>query len=77
MKKLVINLERRTDRRELFEEKNHFLEDYNFIRGVDGETIDMQTLIRGGWHIDTTWRDPFKNRKLQNNSLRLSLSVNS
>ena len=72
MKKLVINLERRTDRRELFE-KNNF-KDYTFIKGVDGETIDMQTLIRGGWHIDTTWRDPFKDRKLQKGEVGCTLS---
>jgi len=72
MKKFVINLKRRSDRKELFEKNN--LENYTYIDGVDGHAINMQTLIDGGWHIDTRWRDPFKNRKLQNGEVGCTLS---
>ena len=72
MKKLVINLKRRTDRKELFEKNN--LKDYTYIDGVDGEEMDMQTLVRHGWNIDTTWRDPYKDRKMQKGEVGCTLS---
>ena len=58
MKKLVINLERRTDRKEHFIEKNNLTE-VEFLKGVDGQTEDLSMYpTREGWI------DPFLNRSI-------------
>ena len=58
MIKLVINLERRTDRKEYFTEKNN-LSEVKFITAVDGESEDLSMYpTREGWV------DPFLNRTI-------------
>ena len=58
MIKLVINLERRTDRKEHFLEKNK-LSEVKFITAIDGETEDLSMYpVREGWV------DPFLNRPM-------------
>ena len=58
MIKLVINLKRRTDRKEYFTEKNK-LSEVKFITAVDGESEDLSMYpTREGWV------DPFLNRPI-------------
>ncbi len=58
MKKLVINLERRTDRKEYFTENNNLTE-VEFLKAVDGQTEDLSMYpTREGWV------DPFLNRPI-------------
>jgi len=58
MKKFVINLERRTDRKEHFIENNKILEPYEFIKAVDGQN-DMS-----GYKTRPNWIDPFQHRPI-------------
>ena len=53
MKKLVINLERRTDRKEYFL-KNNSLEDVEFITAIDGQTENLSM-----YPTRKDWVDPF------------------
>jgi len=56
MKKFVINLKRRPDRKEHFIEKNPTLEDYTFVEAVDGNEDLSEYKTRPGWI------DPYQNR---------------
>jgi GR25 family glycosyltransferase involved in LPS biosynthesis len=64
MKKIVINLERRKDRKELFEKNNSFLTDVSFLQAFDGKQLTHEKLKKIGFDTNKLWRDPFKNRKI-------------
>ena len=74
MKKLVINLERRSDRKDLFIENNKSLTDYEFLEAVDGKEIYYNDLFNMGLDTDKSWRDPFHNRKLTHGEIGCLLS---
>jgi GR25 family glycosyltransferase involved in LPS biosynthesis len=74
MKKLVINLKRRNDRKENFFRKNSFLSDVEFIEAVDGREINHQMLLNSGFDTNRLWRDPFQNRKLTRGEVACFLS---
>ena len=56
MKKLVINLTHRTDRKELFEKNNKSLKDYKFIEATYGETISYLDVLDMGYDVHKSWR---------------------
>jgi GR25 family glycosyltransferase involved in LPS biosynthesis len=60
LKKFVINLERRSDRRQFFLDNNPF--DFEFFSAVDALDLDEEYLKRVGSAPDRDFRDPFKGR---------------
>jgi GR25 family glycosyltransferase involved in LPS biosynthesis len=64
MKKIVINLKRREDRKQHFLEKNHFLNEVEFLGALDGKQLDRPTLVKLGFGTNKSWRDPYHNRKM-------------
>ena len=68
MKKLVISLQRRTDRKKEFYKNN--LINYEFIKAIDYKRLD-------DFIVDEEFRDPFKNRPvLKNKGLPKEIKVN-
>lgn len=57
MKKFVINLKSRPERKQHFIDKNPTLEDYTFVEAVDGLTQDLSE-----YKTRPGWIDPFQNR---------------
>jgi GR25 family glycosyltransferase involved in LPS biosynthesis len=74
MKKFVINLVRRFDRKENFLLRNSSLGDVQFIEAIDGKEITHQILINSGFDTNRLWRDPFHNRKLTRGEVACFLS---
>jgi|TARA_R110000823_G_scaffold78546_1_gene178937 hypothetical protein len=74
MKKLVINLERRTDRKEHFLEKNCYLSDVDWVSAVDGRELSIAELNSNGVDTDRFWRDSFHNRKMTGGEIACLLS---
>lgn len=65
MKKLVLNIPRREDRRKHFLKHNESkLSNFEWIDGVDGRQIQHSDLLAIGADTDRFWRDQFYNRKL-------------
>ena len=64
MKKFVINLEKRSDRKKVFETKNAFLTDYAFVQAFDSSDLTLGDLKKKGFNTNRLWRDPYKNRKM-------------
>jgi hypothetical protein len=60
LKKFVINLDRRPDRRQFFLEKNPF--EVEFFSAVDVLDLDEGYLKRNGYGPDLSFKDPFKGR---------------
>ena len=58
MKKLVISLQRRTDRKKQFYKNN--LTNYQFIEAIDYKRLD-------NFVVDEEFRDPFQNRQVRPN----------
>lgn len=73
MKKLVINLDRRQDRKVHFLEKNS-LSDVSWIRAIDGNTLSIDILNADGVDTDRHWRDQFHNRKMTSGEIACLLS---
>ena len=74
MKKFVINLEKRIDRKAHFLRMNSMLGDVEFIEAVDGSTLTLDKLLRSGFDTDRMWRDPFKNRRITKGEVGCFLS---
>ncbi len=74
MKKLVVSLKRREDRRQHFIENNPTLDNWEFLDAIDGNLIDNSTLISKGYGTDKSWRDPSLNRKLTKGEIGCYLS---
>jgi GR25 family glycosyltransferase involved in LPS biosynthesis len=74
MKKIVINIERRTDRKENFLKKNSSLEDIVWCQAFDGKTITYQDLEELGASTDLSWRDPYKKSKMTHGEVGCILS---
>jgi GR25 family glycosyltransferase involved in LPS biosynthesis len=64
MKKFVINLEKREDRKEAFENTNSFLTDYKMVKAFDAADLNIVDLVNMGFDTNRLWRDPFHNRKM-------------
>lgn len=73
MKKLVINLERRADRKEHFL-KNNSLSDVEWLPAVDRNDINIDVLNSNGVDTNRLWRDPFHNRKMTGGEIACFLS---
>lgn len=74
MKKYVISLPRRQDRKDLFIDQNTNLTDWEWYEAVDGEQLDRGILKQNGMALDPTWRDPFNNRKMTKGEVGCFLS---
>ena len=77
MKKYIINLERRQDRKTTFNKTNSFLTDCEFVDAVDGTTLTPEILLQNGLSTNRLWRDPFQNRKLTKGEVGCYLSHRS
>jgi len=64
MKKIVINLKRREDRKKQFLEKNSFLSDVQWLEAFDASDLTHEKLLKKGMDTNRLWRDPYKNRKI-------------
>lgn len=64
MKKYVINLTHRVDRKEAFERNNPTIGDINWLSAADGNDIKYDDIKELGFDTPDYWRDPFKNRRL-------------
>lgn len=73
MKKLVINLERRSDRKEHFLNNNN-LSGVEWVSAIDGEGLTIQALNSNGVDTNRLWRDPFHNRKMTAGEIACFLS---
>ena len=65
MKKLVISLQRRTDRKKEFYKNN--LNNYEFIKAIDYKRLN-------NFIVDENFRDPFKNRPVLKSEVACFLS---
>ena len=74
MHKLVINLNRRTDRKRSFMGECGWLEDYQFVFAIDGHDIDHQRMVDNEFGVNHKWRDPFKNRRITKGEVGCFLS---
>ncbi len=74
MKKLVVSLKHREDRRQHFIENNSSLQNWEFLDAIDGNLIDNSTLISKGYGTNKSWRDPSLNRKLTKGEIGCYLS---
>jgi hypothetical protein len=77
MKKFVINLERRKDRRRHFISANPSLlgnAELDFIEAVDGKELTLEKLNANGFNTLKAWRDPFRNRTLTKGEVGCFLS---
>jgi len=73
MKKLVINLDRRQDRKIHFLEKNS-LSDVSWIKAIDGQSLTIENMHQNRIKPDLFWRDPFHNRKMTAGEIACLLS---
>ena len=67
MKKLVISLLRRADRKAEFQRNN--LQNFEYIQAIDGEANTFRDI-----HARKNWVDPFRNRPLQQSEVACFLS---
>ena len=74
MKKIVINLKRREDRREHFVKRNSFLNDWSFIEGVDAHELSFEILKKRGFSTNLFWRAPYTNRRLTRGEVATTIS---
>ena len=75
MKKIVLNLERRKDRKETFNKNNiDKLSDYEFLKAIDGRDITLPSLYQQGIIPLQGWRDPFHNKKIRRGEIGCFLS---
>ena len=75
MKKIVLNLARRQDRKDKFNERNiDKLTNYQFATAIDGKQIDIHRLYQQGVMPQQGWRDPFHNQKIRKGEVGCFLS---
>ena len=74
MKKLVINLDRRADRKINFLDKNSHIGDVSWIQAIDGKEVTRQTLNGVNMSTKSGWRDPFFNRTINHGEVGCFLS---
>ena len=75
MKKLVINIPRRSDRREHFLETNSdHLSEFEWLEAIDGKELDNDSLLKNGIRTNVGFRDKFNNRKLTYGEIGCALS---
>ena len=73
MKVVVINLDQRTDRLELFDRNNPNLQ-YERFKAVDGSMISYQKLLQSGYDVNHDWIDPILHTKLTKGEVGCFLS---
>ena len=74
MKKFVINLPQRQDRRDHFENHNPYLKQWEYFEAIDGYKIKHEDMQRNGFSVDHKWRDPFKKRRITKGEVGCFLS---
>lgn len=77
MKKLVINIPRRADRKKNFIEKNAgIITDYEWLEGVDGKLLTHEKLLEMGFDTNRNWREriDFNNKKMTRGEVGCLLS---
>ena len=75
MKSLVINLKRRSDRLEFFQEVNsERLTESQIIEAVDGRELTIESLNEMGFDTDKNWRDPIRKTKLSHGEVGCFIS---
>ncbi|REK50142.1 MAG: hypothetical protein DWQ49_15970, partial [Bacteroidetes bacterium] len=74
MKKFVINLPHRQDRRDHFENHNPYLKQWEYFEAIDGYKIKHEDMQRNGFSVDHKWRDPFKKRRITKGEVGCFLS---
>ncbi|MDB4435697.1 glycosyltransferase family 25 protein [bacterium] len=74
MKKLVINLDRRADRKINFLDKNSHIGDVSWIQAIDGKELTHQSLKQFNMSTKSGWRDPFFNRTINHGEVGCFLS---
>ena len=67
MKKIVISLNRRQDRKKEFKKNN--LKDFKYLKAIDYKTLDNKD-----FKVDENFRDPFKNRPVLKSEVACFLS---
>ena len=72
MKKLVINLPHREDRKNKFLENG--LTDVQFMEAVNGKKVHYDKMLSIGYNTLGGWRDPFHNRKITKGEIGCFLS---
>lgn len=72
MKTFVINLKRRKDRLEVFNETNNI--SYEIFEAIDGEKINYKTLKENWFDTDKNWIDPFLGTHLTHGEVGCFLS---
>ena len=73
MKTFVISLQRRPDRKELFNKNNSSL-NYEPFDAIDGRGIDHQWLLNNGFDTDKNWIDPINNTHITHGEVGCYLS---
>jgi glycosyl transferase family 25 len=61
MKKFVVSLESRQERRRWFDDTNHRKIEYEFFSAVDGSRLDYHYLCQNGYDTNKNWIDPIHN----------------
>lgn len=75
MKKLVISLERRPDRRKHFSKNNEkIIGDFEWVDAVDGKELNHQELLSSGGDTNKAFRCKFKNRKMTHGEVGCAIS---
>ena len=74
MKKYVISLENRPDRKQHFESKNQHLEDWEYFKAINGHNVTHEDMKRNGFRINHKWRDGFKHRRITKGEVGCFLS---
>ena len=75
MKALVLNLERRIDRRELFDATNGNMLSYQYSEYTwDGEDVTYEKLRELGFNTDKSWIDPIEETHLTKGEVGCFLS---
>jgi GR25 family glycosyltransferase involved in LPS biosynthesis len=74
MKKIIINLKRRTDRKESFLNNNPKLKDFDFLEAFDSKNITHHQLLNLGFGTHPFWKDPHHNRKITSGEVGCAIS---
>jgi hypothetical protein len=74
MKKFVINLPKRHERKEHFLKVNYFLKDVNFIQALDTTNLTLNELLSNGCDTDRYYRNPYTNKKMTKGYIGCTIS---
>ena len=75
MKKIIINLKRRPDRKDYFYKHNINIDsDHEWFTAIDGDELDMDTVKLLGYDYDKKWENPFNYKKLRKGEFGCAIS---